>query len=262
MPGGPRRGPTTGRHYLRSLAAFGMRPGPRARRRAARPPRRPAALLSRDPRGRHQRQVVDDALRGRDPGARAGCAPAPTSRRTSPASTSACWWPAGPWRQPTWARPSSACATRPGGCRPSSARSRSSRCSPWRPSWPCAEAGVEAAAIEAGLGGRLDATNVLGAPVVVLTTIGLEHTEVLGDTRELIFAEKAAVIGPGAAAVFGPLEGLEAAAEEVCARAGARAWLLGRDLVGHGRAGATSPSRSAASASAASPCRARPSTRP
>jgi dihydrofolate synthase / folylpolyglutamate synthase len=93
-----------------------------------------------------------------------------------------------------------------------------------------AEAGVEAAAIEAGLGGRLDATNVLGAPVVVLTTIGLEHTEVLGDTRELIFAEKAAVIGPGAAAVFGPLEGLEAAAEEVCARAGARAWLLGRDL--------------------------------
>ena len=93
-----------------------------------------------------------------------------------------------------------------------------------------AEAGVEAAAIEAGLGGRLDATNVLGAPVVVLTTIGLEHTEVLGDTREQIFAEKAAVIGPGAAAVFGPLEGLETAAEQACARAGARAWLLGRDL--------------------------------
>ena len=79
-------------------------------------------------------------------------------------------------------------------------------------------AGVEAAAIEAGLGGRLDATNVLDAPVVVLTTIGLEHTEVLGDTRELIFAEKAAVIGPGAAVVCGPLEGLETAAEEVCAR--------------------------------------------
>ena len=91
-------------------------------------------------------------------------------------------------------------------------------------------AGVGAAAIEAGLGGRLDATNVLAAPVVVLTTIGLEHTEVLGDTRELIFAEKAAVIAPGADVVFGPLEGLEAAAEDVCARLGARAHFLGRDV--------------------------------
>ena len=91
--------------------------------------------------------------------------------------------------------------------------------------------GVEVAAIEAGLGGRLDATNVLGAPVAVLTTIGLEHTEVLGDTRELIFAEKAAVIGRGAEVVFGPLEGLEAAAEKLCARVGARAHLLGRDVV-------------------------------
>ena len=93
-----------------------------------------------------------------------------------------------------------------------------------------AEAGVEAAAIEAGLGGRLDATNVLDAPVVVLTNIGLEHTEVLGDTREQIFAEKAAVISRGADAVFGPLEGVEGAAEEVCARVGARAHLLGRDV--------------------------------
>ncbi len=92
------------------------------------------------------------------------------------------------------------------------------------------EAGVEAAAVEAGLGGRLDATNVLAAPVVVLTNVGLEHTEVLGDTREQIFAEKAAVIARGADAVFGPLDGLEVAAEEVCARAGARAHLLGRDL--------------------------------
>ena len=92
-------------------------------------------------------------------------------------------------------------------------------------------AGVEAAVIEAGLGGRLDATNVLAAPVVVLTTIGLEHTDVLGDTRELIFAEKAAVIGRGATVVFGPLDGLEAAAEEACARVGAHACLLGRDIL-------------------------------
>lgn len=46
-----------------------------------------------------------------------------------------------------------------------------------------AESGVKAAALEAGLGGRLDATNVVCAPVVALTNIALEHTEVLGETR-------------------------------------------------------------------------------
>lgn len=79
-----------------------------------------------------------------------------------------------------------------------------------------AEGGVEAVALEAGLGGRLDATNVTVAPVVVLTNIALEHTAVLGDTRAAIFAEKAAVI-KGGDAVFGPLEGLEGEAEEACA---------------------------------------------
>ena len=83
-----------------------------------------------------------------------------------------------------------------------------------------AESGVEVVALEAGLGGRLDATNVVKAPVVVLTNIALEHTEVLGDTRELIFAEKAAVI-KGGDAVFGELDGLEDEARRVCAAAGA-----------------------------------------
>jgi dihydrofolate synthase/folylpolyglutamate synthase len=83
-----------------------------------------------------------------------------------------------------------------------------------------AEIGVEAAALEAGLGGRLDATNVMEAPVVVLTNIALEHTEVLGDTRALIFAEKAAVI-KGGDAVFGGLDGLEGEARRVCSAAGA-----------------------------------------
>ena len=92
-----------------------------------------------------------------------------------------------------------------------------------------AREGVEAAAVEAGLGGRLDATNVLEAPVVVLTTVGLEHTEVLGDTREAVFAEKAAVI-KGGDAVFGRLEGLEARAEEVCAAVGARPHFLDGDV--------------------------------
>jgi dihydrofolate synthase/folylpolyglutamate synthase len=62
--------------------------------------------------------------------------------------------------------------------------------------------GVEAAVIEAGLGGRLDATNVIDARVVLLTNVALEHTEVLGETRELIAAEKLAVARPGAVVVL------------------------------------------------------------
>ncbi|MDX6477086.1 MAG: dihydrofolate synthase / folylpolyglutamate synthase [Gaiellaceae bacterium] len=62
--------------------------------------------------------------------------------------------------------------------------------------------GVAAAAVEAGLGGRLDATNVIDARVVLLTNVALEHTEVLGETREQIAAEKLAVAGPGAVVVL------------------------------------------------------------
>jgi dihydrofolate synthase / folylpolyglutamate synthase len=62
--------------------------------------------------------------------------------------------------------------------------------------------GATAAAIEAGLGGRHDATNVLDARVVLLTNVGLEHTDVLGDTREQIAAEKLAVAGPKATVVL------------------------------------------------------------
>jgi dihydrofolate synthase/folylpolyglutamate synthase len=69
-----------------------------------------------------------------------------------------------------------------------------------------AEAKVDVAVVEAGLGGRHDATNVLQAQVVVLTNVALEHTEVLGDTREAIAAEKLAVLAPGAVAVLGEPE--------------------------------------------------------
>jgi dihydrofolate synthase/folylpolyglutamate synthase len=65
-----------------------------------------------------------------------------------------------------------------------------------------AELGVDAAVVEAGLGGRLDATNVVDARVVVLTNVALEHVDVLGDTREAIAAEKLAVVKTGAAVVL------------------------------------------------------------
>ena len=61
---------------------------------------------------------------------------------------------------------------------------------------------VEVAVVEAGLGGRLDATNVLRSHVVLLTNVGLEHTDVLGETRDAIAAEKLAVVQEGTVAVL------------------------------------------------------------
>jgi dihydrofolate synthase / folylpolyglutamate synthase len=65
---------------------------------------------------------------------------------------------------------------------------------------------VDVAVVEAGLGGRHDATNVLGAPVVVLTNVGLEHTRWLGPTVRDIAAEKLAVVRPNATLVLGPVD--------------------------------------------------------
>jgi dihydrofolate synthase/folylpolyglutamate synthase len=68
-------------------------------------------------------------------------------------------------------------------------------------------AGVEWAVVEAGLGGRLDATNVLPrSRVQVLTNVSLEHTELLGDTREEIAAEKLAVVPEGGVLIVGEEE--------------------------------------------------------
>jgi dihydrofolate synthase / folylpolyglutamate synthase len=69
-----------------------------------------------------------------------------------------------------------------------------------------ADSGADAAVVEAGLGGRYDATNVLRSPVQVLTNVGLDHTEVLGQTREAIAAEKLAVVQPDATVVLPDLE--------------------------------------------------------
>ena len=60
--------------------------------------------------------------------------------------------------------------------------------------------------IETGLGGRLDATNVLNPLAVVITTISLEHTNVLGNTIEQIASEKAAIIKNGANVFTGILK--------------------------------------------------------
>jgi dihydrofolate synthase / folylpolyglutamate synthase len=69
-----------------------------------------------------------------------------------------------------------------------------------------AEARVDVAVVEAGLGGRHDATNVLRTRVVVLTSVALDHVDVLGDTREAIAGEKLAVVQPGCTVVLGEPE--------------------------------------------------------
>jgi dihydrofolate synthase/folylpolyglutamate synthase len=65
---------------------------------------------------------------------------------------------------------------------------------------------VEVAVVEAGLGGRHDATATLQAPIVVLTNVGLEHTRWLGPTVPDIAREKLAVVGAGATLVLGEVD--------------------------------------------------------
>src|SRR5439155_18297543 len=91
-------------------------------------------------------------------------------------------------------------------------------------------AGVGVAVVEAGLGGRLDATNVLDARVVVLTNVSLDHTDVLGDTRDRIAHEKLAVIAPKATVIFGEPEW------EAIARNRGAARIIHADDVGRGAA--------------------------
>jgi dihydrofolate synthase / folylpolyglutamate synthase len=66
-----------------------------------------------------------------------------------------------------------------------------------------AEQGVQVAVVEAGLGGRYDATSVIDAPIVVLTNVALEHTRWLGPTVRDIAGEKLAVVQPGGTLVLG-----------------------------------------------------------
>lgn len=83
---------------------------------------------------------------------------------------------------------------------------------------------VEAAVVEVGLGGTWDATNVLSAPVAVVTNVSLDHTEVLGDTVEAIARDKAGIITIGATAVLGDEDPATLALQrDLAERAGAAA---------------------------------------
>jgi dihydrofolate synthase / folylpolyglutamate synthase len=90
--------------------------------------------------------------------------------------------------------------------------------------WELARQGVELAVIEAGLGGRYDATSVIESEVTVLTNVGLEHTRWLGPTVADIAAEKLAVVAPGTPLALGAAmhEDALAVAGKVAGRQGAR----------------------------------------
>lgn len=94
-----------------------------------------------------------------------------------------------------------------------------------------AEKEVDLAIIEAGLGGRLDSTNVIEPLAAVITNVALEHTEHLGDTVAKIAAEKAGIIKPGVLLAAG---NLSPEAREVVLKTAeeknSRALLLGRDF--------------------------------
>ncbi|MFQ6057599.1 MAG: bifunctional folylpolyglutamate synthase/dihydrofolate synthase [Anaerolineae bacterium] len=93
-----------------------------------------------------------------------------------------------------------------------------------------AEQGVDFAVLEVGLGGRLDATNVVKPLVAVITSLSFDHTYLLGETLPQIAREKAGIIKPGVPVVSAPQppEAL-AVIEEVCRERGAQLTVVGRD---------------------------------
>ena len=94
---------------------------------------------------------------------------------------------------------------------------------------------VEFQTIEVGLGGRLDATNVVRPDVCVITSISLDHTAILGDTIAQIAADKAGIIKPGAAVVIGPqLPEALSVILEACQKLSIEPIQVGRDITWEG----------------------------
>ncbi|HLP18145.1 MAG TPA: folylpolyglutamate synthase/dihydrofolate synthase family protein [Bacteroidota bacterium] len=89
---------------------------------------------------------------------------------------------------------------------------------------------VDIAVVETGLGGRLDATNVLNPRVSVITSIGKDHTEVLGTTIEQIAREKGGIIKPGIPCVLGRMQTRAKKCLESIARANSSAVLSVEDI--------------------------------
>ena len=98
-----------------------------------------------------------------------------------------------------------------------------------------ADRAVDVAVLEVGLGGRLDAVNLVDADVGIVCSVGFDHRDYLGDTLELIGAEKAGIFRPDRAAVLGT-SAMPASVYAAIAAAGARAVIAERDFRWQARA--------------------------
>lgn len=105
-----------------------------------------------------------------------------------------------------------------------------------------ADAPVDVAVVEVGLGGAEDSTNVLQAGVAVITPIGLDHTEWLGDTIEDIALHKAGIIHSGATVISAAQE--EEAARPILERCAE----VGATIAREGRSSASCAGRSRSAA--------------
>jgi len=93
-----------------------------------------------------------------------------------------------------------------------------------------ADSGIDAAVVEVGLGGRLDATNVLTPEVAVITSLSLDHTQLLGNTLAEIAYEKGGIIKPGVPVVVAQQKPeAMATLERIAAERGAPLIVIGRD---------------------------------
>ncbi|PMQ14686.1 bifunctional tetrahydrofolate synthase/dihydrofolate synthase [Janthinobacterium sp. AD80] len=92
-----------------------------------------------------------------------------------------------------------------------------------------AQAKLDVAILEVGLGGRLDAVNVIDADVAIVTSVDIDHTDYLGDTREAIGFEKAGIFRPGKAAICSDPVPPQSLIDHAAA-IGADLWLMGRDF--------------------------------
>ena len=91
------------------------------------------------------------------------------------------------------------------------------------------QADLDVVILEVGLGGRLDAVNIIDADCAIVTSIAIDHTEFLGDTREQIGWEKAHVYRPGRPAICSDPDPPRSLIEHA-ERIGADLWLFGRDF--------------------------------
>lgn len=92
-----------------------------------------------------------------------------------------------------------------------------------------AVAGLDAIILEVGLGGRLDATNIYDADCAIVATVGLDHMDYLGPTREQIGREKAGICRAGRPLICGDADPPQSLSE-ICRLASADFWQIGRDF--------------------------------